>query len=88
MSKKVLEQDESTQLEVVVRDLTSRMPEFPKTTPGRQLFILASASNLHVINNLFQVFRSRFKTVNEGDALAIAAKYFMENVKDRHDEEA
>jgi hypothetical protein len=72
-----------------VTDVSSRMPQFPRTVAGRQIHISCSASSLHVINSLFDLFRENYRTVNDGDALAIVAKYFMENVKeeDESDEE-
>ncbi len=87
MSKKETEKVELTQFEQTVQDLSSRMPQFPKTVAGRQLFIMASPPSLHVINSLFAMFRKRFRVVDEAEALSIVSLYFMENVKDEIDEE-
>ena len=74
--------------EELVREISGTLPEFPRTMAGRQMHINCSARSLHIINSYFDLFRKHFKSVNEADALAIAAKYFMENVKeDEVDEE-
>jgi len=76
-----------TQFQKTVIDLSSRMPQFPKTVAGRQIFIMADPASLHVINSLFDMFRQRYKVVNEAEALSLVSLYFMENIKDKIDEE-
>lgn len=88
MSKsKKTEKIELTQFEQTVIDVSSRMPEFPRTVAGRQIDVSCSASSLYVLNSLFDLFRQRYKSISEGNVLAIVAKYFMENVKEDESDE-
>lgn len=87
MSKKESEEIKLTQFEQTVQDLSSWMPQFPKTVAGRQIFLMADPASLHVINSLFEMFRKRYKVVNEAEALSLVSLYFMKNVKDEIDEE-
>jgi len=75
-----------SKFDAVVRSIS--LPDYPKTIPGRQIHPLFSFSELSVLEELLDLWRNRYKTVNEAHAIAVACKFFLENVKeDEIDEE-
>ncbi|MDD3607297.1 MAG: hypothetical protein PHQ20_00655 [Candidatus Moranbacteria bacterium] len=77
---------ELTKFEQTVIDVSQQLPKFSRTVAGRQIQLSCSPSTLSVLENLFNKFRKRYKSVNEANVLAVAAKYFLLAMKEDDEE--
>lgn len=79
---------EKLEFDELVREVSKKLPQYPRTIPGRMIYISFNGSQLAQFDALLDEWRKYFKTVSEAQAIAVVCKFFLENVKeDETDEE-
>lgn len=71
---------DDSKFEKLVRSIS--LPDYPRTMPGRQIHPLFNYSELSVLNELLDLWRTHFGAVNDATAISVACKFFLENVKE------
>lgn len=82
MSKKI-------KFDELVREVSKELPHYPRTVPGRMVYISFNGSQLAQFNALLDEWRQNFTTVSEAQAITVAFKWMLMSVanEDEIDEE-
>jgi hypothetical protein len=70
-----------TNFRETVIETSRNISKLPATMPGRQLFILFSASQLNQLTSLQERWRETFKSVNEAELIAVACRYLLDQTE-------
>ena len=73
----------------LVRKISKELPNYPRTIPGRMIYISFNGSQLAQFNALLDKWRQEFKSVSEAQAIIVAFKWMLMSVanEDEIDEE-
>lgn len=77
---------EKLEFDELVREVSKELPHYPRTVPGRMVYISFNGSQLAQYNALLDEWRKHFITVSEADAISVMSKWMLMSVANEEDE--